>query len=206
VKSKIAMAALFVILSLSVGASGYFYSKHHFSLEADLQRQQIISLQNQIVNLTAQTSSMLDLNLRLQEQNVDLQTENANLTSHMEALETENANLKAKVADLEPYQPNGSILVTRLGTTDVPNNNDAHGTFQPRLFIEGNVFNLGDITANNARLHVTLYLNGQIIDDAYIELGNIEPLSFASVRQDIHYEANGQKLTNWTIIPETKTV
>ncbi len=163
----------------------------------------IYELQRQLANLTSKTDDLQNQNVYLQDENFALETQAANLTSQIISLQTENANLNASVANLLPYQPNRPSLVTRLGSTDVLNSSNSHAPYRQRLYIQGTVFNLGDVTAYNAQLHITLYINDQIIDDTYIELGNIEPLNWASVSRDIFYEADGQKLTNWTIIPES---
>ncbi len=210
-KSKFALAAIVAILAVSVVANAFWYSEQHsFALDASLQKeanselqQQIANLQKQLANLTGKADYLQNQNVYLKDQNVALETQLTLLANQTFSLQTENTNLKATVANLLPYQPNRSVLVTRVGTTDVLNSSNAHSPFRPRLYIQGEVFNLGDRTAYNARLHVTLYIDDQIVQDTYIELGNIEPLNYASVSRDIFYEANGQRLTNWTIKPET---
>jgi hypothetical protein len=212
-KFKIALVAIVSILTLSVAANGFLFSeKNSFVLDADLQRQangglqmRIVELQSQLSNLTFKTDDLQYQKTYLQDENLALEKQAANQTNQIIYLQNENANLNAKVADLLPYQPNRSVLVTRLGTTDVLNSSNAHAPYRQRLYVQGSVYNLGDQTAYNARLHVMLYIGDQIIADTFIELGNIEPLNWASVSRDIYYDAVGQRLTNWIIIPETQT-
>jgi hypothetical protein len=68
-----------------------------------------------------------------------------------------------------------------------------------RLFISGEVTNVGAKTAVNCRLHVTLYRNETIVKDAYIQLGTIEYWSRTVVWENIQYTGLP---TNWTITPE----
>jgi hypothetical protein len=69
-----------------------------------------------------------------------------------------------------------------------------------RLYISGEVWNVGTDIARNCKLHVTLYRGGTVVKDTYIELGTINPATFREVATNIYY--TGVALTNWTIIPE----
>jgi hypothetical protein len=212
-KLKVALAFIAAILMISVGLNGVFYlAQKSMDLDAGLQKQanndlqgQVVELRNQLTNLTSKADYWQSQSAYLQGQNAALKTQVLNSNNQTDFLLVENANLKTTVANLLPYQPNRSVLVTRLGTADVQNSSNSHNPYRQRLYVQGTVFNLGDKTAYNARLHVILYIEGKIVGDTYIELGNIEPLSWTSVSQDIYYEAEGQTLTNWNIIPETKT-
>ncbi len=69
-----------------------------------------------------------------------------------------------------------------------------------RLYVSGEVWNVGSGPAMNSRLHVTLYRDGSVVGDTYIELGTIEGASFKEVARNIYYA--GGALTRWTIEPE----
>jgi len=203
------------VLAASLVSNGYLLAEQYSTeVNTNIQNQtnselqhQISDLQSQITNLTTETNNLQNYSTILLNQNNALQNQAATLKNQILSLQNENVNLKATIVDLQLNLPNRPNLVTRLGSTDVLNNSNANPArvFRPRLFIQGEVFNTGGVTAYNARLHVTLYIGNQIIEDTVIELGTIEPLHYASVNTDIHYEGNGSRLTNWTIIPEADT-
>jgi regulator of replication initiation timing len=153
------------------------------------------SLQIQIANLTTQVSS-------LQNQTSDISSKCSNITSEIVNLQTENDNLKRENTDLQnQLYEKGPRLITKLGTTDVKIDHTAYHSNQTRLFIEGEVWNIGDQVANDCRLHVILYQGSNVANDTYIQLGTINAIDCVNVRTDIYYYT-GQRLTNWKITPE----
>lgn len=88
-------------------------------------------------------------------------------------------------------------LVTRLGANDMRYNYTGSDI---RLYISGEVWNVGTEAAQNCSLHVTLYQGNTVAKDTYIELGTINGGSFKDVAANIYY--TGESLSNWTIIPE----
>ena len=160
------------------------------------------SLQIQIANLTEQISS-------LQNQNLELSSQCSNITNEIDTLQTENDNLKnenknfrSENTDLQNQLYNkGPRLITKLGTTDVKIDHTAYHSNQTRLFIEGEVWNIGTQAADDCRLHVILYIGSEVVNDTYIQLGTINALDCVNVRTDIYYYT-GERLTDWKIIPE----
>jgi hypothetical protein len=153
------------------------------------------NLQNQITNLTSQV-------VGLQSQLAGLSQDSENLTAENAALQQENAALQLTNADLQNqlYQ-GGPRLITRLGTSDVRIDPNNPGSGQTRLFIEGEVWNIGAKPAVNSRLHVVLYQGEDAVNNTYIDLGTINGLNCVNVRSNIYYYT-GNRLTNWTITPE----
>lgn len=88
-------------------------------------------------------------------------------------------------------------LVTRLGAYDMRYNYSGQDI---RLYMTGEVWNVGTETAQNCSLHVILQQGDVVAADTYILLGNIAGGSFTDVARNIYY--TGDALTNWTIIPE----
>lgn len=131
----------------------------------------------------------------------NLQSQVDELISRLENLQNEKASLQDQLQTLSA-QTRVPNLVTRLGAKDVrasPYMNHPWSG-QLRLYVEGAVWNVGNGTAVNGRLHVTLYQGANIANETDIELGTIEPGAYVKVASDIYYE--GTALTNWTIIPE----
>jgi hypothetical protein len=199
-KLKIVLIAVTAVLVVSLAANGnlYFLSQERDSLAlnynqqkqatAELQSQAAI-LQNQTVNLQNQVASLND-------KANNLQTENSNLQNQNAALQKEIENLTASAANIPLNKPR---LVTRLGVSNVIES--AHGS-NPRLFVEGDVFNTGGAVAWNARLLVTLFIKDRVAANVSLPLGNMEPFSGVHVSTNIQYN-EVMLLTNWTIIPET---
>ena len=153
------------------------------------------SLQIQIANLTGQASNLHN--------QIDSTTSKcSNLKNEIVVLQTENGNLIRDNTDLQnQLYEKGPRLITKLGTTDVKIDHTAYHSNQTRLFVEGEVWNIGAQLANNCRLHVILYQDNNVANDTYIQLGTINALDCVNVRTDIYYYI-GDYLTNWKIIPE----
>jgi len=71
---------------------------------------------------------------------------------------------------------------------------------ETRLYISGEMWNVGTSAAHNCRLHVTLYQGVTVAKDTYIELGIIDVGSYVDVASNVYYTGNA--LTNWTLTPE----
>ena len=118
-------------------------------------------------------------------------------------LQSEKASLQGQ---LETQQSGGSSprIVTRLGVRDV---RDSPYTNHPwsgriRLYVSGEVWNVGQVPAYNCRLHVVLFQGATVANDTYVVLGTIEPGSFVDVSADVYYV--GDALTSWNVTPETE--
>ena len=152
-------------------------------------------------------ASLLANILLLYEQEQSLNT-NRTIKQNVEQLETQLANLRQQNLDhqnqlnakLNQTQP--PKLVTRLGSNDVRSspyqNHPSSG--QTRLYIEGEVWNVGQTPAKNSNLHVILYRQQTIVNDTHIQLGTIEPGSYVDIAVNINYA--GDALTNRIITPE----
>lgn len=164
---------------------------------------QLATVQQQANNLQNEKENADNQMALLERQETNLKNQISNLQNQVCWLQNENANVQRENANLKRqlYYPREPQLVTRLGVSDVLYNPRYTGkSLIPRLYIQGEVWNAGDKTAYNARLLVTLYRDNVVVNATIIELGTIEPWSFASVSRNILYE--GAQLTNWTIIPE----
>jgi cell division protein FtsL len=161
-KLKLALAAVTIILvvSLAANAFSYYAQQYRFAINNALQKQ-AADLRNQINNL--------------QNEKADLQSQLSQLSQR-------------------PIVPK---LATRLGATDMRYNYTGQTT---RLYISGEIWNVGTAPAYNCRLHVTLYQGDIVANDTHIELGTIAAGSWKDVAANIYYE--GVALTNWTIISE----
>ncbi len=202
-KSILALIAISTFLAVSLGANAYFYEQQNrLALSnSDLQNQ-ALDLQNQVANCTEQIGVLQDGNANLTAQVANLRSHVENLGNQTSNLQTENSNLQSKKAQLQSQtnQTNpatGSKLVTRLGASDMQY--DYAGS-DIRLYISGEVWNVGTDIARNCKLHVTLYRGSTVVKDTYVELGTIYPATFREVTNNIYY--TGVALTNWTIIPE----
>lgn len=175
-KTKSVLAATAVILFLSLAANVYFYTQ-----------QSIVA--NDYLRLCSQLSALESQLVTVQDQLRSLQDENENL-------QRENENLKHQL-----YYEREPFLVTRLGVSDVLYNPQYRGrSLVPRLYIQGEVWNVGDKEAYNCSLHVILYQGSVVANETLIELGNIKPWCYVKVDRNIYYE--GERLTNWTITPQ----
>ncbi len=127
----------------------------------------------------------------------------ANKTSSLLAenffLQSRKANLECQLYQLISARQGAPVtLSTRLGASDLRYNYSGQDV---RLYISGEVWNVGAVVARNCRLHVTLYQGGVVANDTYIELGTINAGSYVNVASNIYY--SGPALTNWRIIPES---
>ncbi len=71
---------------------------------------------------------------------------------------------------------------------------------ETRLYISGEIWNVGTSAARNCRLHVTLYQGVTVANDTYVELGTINVGSYVDVASNVYYTGNA--LTNWNLTPE----
>jgi hypothetical protein len=199
-KLKIILIAVTAVLVVSLAANGnlYFLSQERDSLASNYnqQKQATAELQSQAANLQNQTVNLQNQVAALNDKANNLQTENSNLQNQNAELQKEIENLTESAANIPLNKPR---LVTRLGASNVIES--AHGN-NPRLFVEGDVFNTGGATAWNATLHITMFIGVKVVGETFIALGNMEPFSGCHISRDIQYGATG-RLTNWTIIPET---
>jgi hypothetical protein len=126
---------------------------------------------------------------------------NAVLTEQASELLTLTSTLESETAELEDQLNQllqvGPRLVTRLGARDMRLNYTGQET---RLYISGEVWNIGTFAARNCKLHVTLYQGVTVANDTYIELGTIDVGSYADVASNVYYTGNA--LTNWTLMSE----
>jgi hypothetical protein len=199
-KLKFVLIAVTAVLVVSLAANSNLYflgqERDSLALNYNQQKQAIAELQTQAANLQNQTVNLQNQVAALTAQTGNLQTENVNLQSRNAELQKEVENLTASAANIPLNKPR---LVTRLGVSNVIES--AHGS-EPRLFVEGDVFNTGGAIAWNASLHVTLFIQDKIVADVSLPLGNMEPFSGVHVSTNIEY-SQVVMLTNWTIIPET---
>jgi hypothetical protein len=153
---------------------------HATALQSD-----IISLQNQLANNATQIEQLKVTLAKTQ----NLLEYFQNRTLVLYPFEKE-----ALQAALYNDSLNTPFLITRLGVKDV---NDSSGT---RLFIQGNVYNIGTATAYNCRLHVTIHLSNATVLNQDIKLSDLTIYSSTYVSQNIPY--SGVQLDKWEIIPE----
>lgn len=215
---ELAMLAIAGALIMSLIANSYLYSQQQNS--ANLSER----LQNQIADLDNQLFRLQTDAANLQNQEVNWKSEKAELQDQVDHLKSQIASLAAQIAELHSYAGNlreenlvlqsekaalqwGNYtkqpkLFTRLGASDVTHKPlFTARSNQPRLYIEGEVWNAGDTPAPNCRLHVTLYQSDAVLNDTYIQLGTIGAWSNAHVSQDIYYYTENP-LSGWSIIPE----
>lgn len=156
----------------------------------------VILLLSLIANvfLIIQLNSLNLENGIIQKQVNDLKTATAELQSEKETL---NNQFQTQNKAFSPK------LVTQLGAKDIRKspypNHPWSGII--RFYIAGEVWNVGQVSAFNSKLHVVLYQGTTVANDTYVQLGTIKPGSFLQVKADIFYE--GDALTSWNIIPET---
>lgn len=201
--TKIALAAITVVLVMSLAANVDFCLQQGvFAANSSLQ-EQVADLQNQIANFSSQTSSLQSENANLITQIADLEGQAASLTNQTSSLQGENSRLLCEKANLQSelsllsQEKIPAKLVTRLGANDMRYNYSGQDL---RLYITGEVWNVGTEAAQNCSLHVMLYQGDAVAEDTYIELGTINGGSYTEVARNIYY--TGDKLTNWIITPE----
>jgi hypothetical protein len=127
-----------------------------------------------------------------------LQKQAADLCDQINNLQSEKANLQTQL-----IQTSAPKIITRLGATDV-RSSPAPGhpwSGRIRLYVAGEVWNVGTAAAFNCSLHITLYQGDVVANETCVELDTIAEGSWKDVAVDIYYE--GSALTNWTIIPES---
>ncbi len=198
----ILLAATTIVLLLSLAANVYFCSQQAVP-NADSLQEEVMDLQSQLSNLNSQASSLHSENANLASQAADLESqasvlidEMGNLQDEKSKLTDENANLQSQLSLLSQGEVPAK-LVTRLGANDMRYNYSGQDI---RLYITGEVCNVGTETAFNSSLHVTLYQGTTVAVDTYIPLGDLVGGSFTVVAKNIYY--TGEALSNWTIIPE----
>jgi hypothetical protein len=197
-KLKIALIIVAAILVASLAANINLYSmyleRNNMAQTIDAQMQANSDLQAQVTDI--------------QNQAAQLQGQIANLTAKANNLETENSDLLQQNTDLETQLNNLTDaftffpldkprLVTRLGVSNVIES--VHGS-HPRLFVEGDVFNTGGVTALGAKLEITLFIDGQVVNEYSYPLGDMESFGGAHVSVNVDY-SGAKMLSNWTIVP-----
>ncbi len=120
---------------------------------------------------------------------------------HIVDLQNEKANLQSQL-QTHQSKANPPELVTRLGVKDIRASPYANHPWSGRIrfYVAGEVWNVGQISAFNCKLHVVLYQGATVANDTYVMLGTIKPGSFVDVSADIFYE--GAALTSWIVLPE----
>ena len=200
---KFALAAITAVLIVNLAANIYFYSQQNvFANDSSLQTQ-VANLRSQIASLSSQASSLQGENANLTARIGDLEGQAASLSNQTNNLQSENSKLLGEKANLQSQlnllsqEKVPAKLVTRLGARDMRYN---YSGSDIRLYITGEVWNVGTEAAVNCSLHVTLYQGVTVAKDTYIELGTIAGGSFTDVARNIYY--TGDALTKWTITPE----
>jgi hypothetical protein len=122
-----------------------------------------------------------------------LQGQASELKTLANTLENETTELENQLSQLNQERPR---LVTRLGANDM--RFDYPGQ-QIRLYISGEIWNVGTSIARNCKLQVILYQGGVVANATDIPLGIIDVGSYADVASNVYYTGNA--LTNWTLIP-----
>jgi hypothetical protein len=204
-KQKIVLAVLSLALVGSLAVDIFLFTQQlSFTQDQRQLLRQKSELRNQLTDLQNQTANLENEKRSLQNQAASLEQEAATLQNQTTLLQNQNANLQNRRATLQNQlsQPNPSqekppTLVTRLGARDMRYNYSGQDL---RLYISGEVWNVGTVAAQNCRLHVTLFQGENVAKDAYIELGTINAGSYVDVARNIYY--TGEALTNWTITPE----
>lgn len=131
-----------------------------------------------------------DLTLR----DAALRLQGSELSTLTSTLVNETAELKDQINQLSQ---DGPRLVTRLGARDIRFNYTGQDT---RLYVSGEIWNVGTSTARNCKLHVTIYQGLTVANDTYIELGGIDAGTYVFAASNVYY--TGDALTNWAITPE----
>ncbi len=202
-KAILAVLSLALVGSLAVSICLYVHQLG-FVQENRRLKQQTFEIQNQLADMQNQTASLENEKRILQNQEATLKQEAVALQNQTSFLKSQNVNLQNKHATLQNQlnQPNVTqekppTLVTRLGARDIRYNYSGQ---ELRLYISGEVWNVGTVAAQNCRLHVTLFHGETVAKEVYIELGRINAGSYVDVAKNIYY--SGKALTGWTISPE----
>ena len=205
-KSKLMMGCI-IILVFSLIGNIILYNQLFISDPITYRREQITNLQNQITDFQKQSRNLqneidqLKTQIKpLEKQIDDLNYEIINLQKENDFLVNEKTNLEGQLNQLVlADQGKTATLVTRLGARDMRYNYSGQDL---RLYISGEVWNVGQVEAKNCRLYVTLYQGENVANDTYISLGNLKPGSYVDVAQNIYYSGNA--LTDWKIVPESE--
>jgi hypothetical protein len=154
-----------------------------------------------IVSATLIGSLIANIHFYVQQYNF---AQDRSLKQQVDDLRSQAANLQSEKANLQNQlnQTKAPKIITRLGVTDVRSSPAAGHPWSGRirLYVAGEVWNVGTVAALNCSLHITLYQADVVANETCIELGTIAEGSWKVVAVDIYYE--GSALTNWTIIPE----
>jgi hypothetical protein len=126
--------------------------------------------------------------------NAALKVQASELNASKSSLENETTELKEQLNQLNQEGPR---LVTRIGARDMRFNYTGQET---RLYISGEIWNVGTSAARNCKLHVTIFQGVTVARDTYIDLGTIDAGTYVDVASNVFYA--GDALTNWTLTPE----
>lgn len=126
--------------------------------------------------------------------NAALKEQASELSTLTNTLGKETAELKDQLNQLSQEGPR---LITRLGARDMRFNYTGQET---RLYISGEIWNVGTSAAHNCKLHVTIYQGITVANDTHIELDVIDAGAYVDVASNVYYTGNA--LTNWTLTPE----
>lgn len=191
-------AVLGVLLGIALGLpSGYALMQNNtqnsnITLQSNITQleTQLTETQTEITTLQKTNANLQQTNDNLQQANMDLQGKNANLQNNNTAITAESTNLKAQISQIAVPR-----LATRLGVSNC--NWDSSDL---RLYIEGEVWDIGTNDAENCSLHVTLYSGNFPALQTYVPIGFIPSGAYEDISENVHY--SGFTLTNWTIVPE----
>jgi regulator of replication initiation timing len=207
-RTKFVLIAASIILAGSLLANAYFYALHQSGLaEKNNIEKQVGDLKNQLAILINQTDILRNRKASLETQLKTLEDQMANLQNQADNFKNENAHIRDENVGIQNRinqmkQEGFPKIVTRLGATDV-RSSPAEGhpwSGVLRLYISGEVWNMGTASARDCRLHVTLYQGKIVANDTYVEMGTIKAGTYVDVAANIYY--TGEALTDWTIIPE----
>ena len=151
---------------------------------------QLADTQTEITSLQKTIANLQQTNEHLQQANTDLQEKNVNLQNNNTALTAESSSLKVQMSQVAAPR-----LATRLGVSNC--NWDSSDL---RLYIEGEVWDVGASDAENCTLHITLYSGNFPALQTYVPIGFIASGAYEDILENVHY--SGFTLTNWTVIPE----
>ena len=197
-----------LILAGSLLTNAYFYTLQQQGLAEKNNIEKIAAdLRNQLAALNNQTDSLLNKKVSLETQLTTIEDQVIALQNQKDSLESENVqihdeNVKIQNQINQTKQEGYPKIVTRLGATDVRSSPAAGHPWSGviRLYISGEVWNMGTGSARDCRLHVTLYQGEIVANDTYVEMGTINAGTWVDVAANIRYF--GEALTNWTIVPQ----
>jgi hypothetical protein len=186
------------MLGIIIGLpSGYVIMQNNAENSNAALQTNITNLEGQLAEMRTKLDSFQETNANLQQANehwqqatADLQGENVNLQSNNTALLAESTNLKAQISQVTMPR-----LATRLGSTKC----DWDST-DLRLYIQGEVWNVGLSAAENCSLYVTLFNGNSTAFETHVQIGSILNGAYEDVAENVRY--SGFTLTNWTIVPE----